>query len=241
MPSNAGSSYAGCCSVCSPSNMKIRLQSALLLLSLLAAQAPAARLKDLVSIEGVRDNQLIGYRLVVGLAGSGDKRQTVFPAQSLANMLERMGVSVPATAMQVKNTAAAMVTATLPPFAQPGIRIDITVAAIGDCSNLQGGILLLTSLRGANGQVYAIAQGPIVTGGFGAGRGGGSSQPVNHPTVARAPSSATVELAAPSVSPAGVVRLQVRQSDFTTSSRIVEAVNKKLGSGKPGRGENSGP
>jgi len=219
--------------------MKTHFTSALLALSMLAANAPAARLKDLVSIEGVRDNQLIGYGLVVGLAGTGDKRQTVFPAQSLANMLERMGVSVPATAMQVKNTAAAMVTATLPPFAQPGIRIDITVAAIGDCSNLQGGILLLTSLRGANGQVYAIAQGPVITGGFGAGRGG-ASQTLNHPTVARAPSGATVEIAAPSVAPTSVVRLQVRQADFTTSSRIVEAVNKKLGGGKPARAENPG-
>jgi flagellar P-ring protein precursor FlgI len=220
--------------------MKTHFKSTLLALSLLAANAPAARLKDLVSIEGVRDNQLIGYGLVVGLAGTGDKRQTVFPAQSLANMLERMGVSVPATAMQVKNTAAAMVTATLPPFAQPGIRIDITIAAIGDCSNLQGGILLLTSLRGANGQVYAIAQGPVITGGFGAGRGGGASQTLNHPTVARAPSGATVEIAAPSVAPTSVVRLQVRQADFTTSSRIVEAVNKKLGGGKPARADNPG-
>ncbi len=220
--------------------MKTHFKSVLLALSLLASNAPAARLKDLVSIEGVRDNQLIGYGLVVGLAGTGDKRQTVFPAQSLANMLERMGVSVPATAMQVKNTAAAMITATLPPFAQPGVRIDITVAAIGDCSNLQGGILLLTSLRGANGQVYAIAQGPVITGGFGAGRGGGVSQTVNHPTVARAPSGATVEIAAPSVSPTSVVRLQVRQSDFTTSSRIVEAVNKKFAGGKPARAENPG-
>jgi flagellar P-ring protein precursor FlgI len=220
--------------------MNTPFKTTLLALSLLAANAPAARLKDLVSIEGVRDNQLIGYGLVVGLAGTGDKRQTVFPAQSLANMLERMGVSVPATAMQVKNTAAAMVTATLPPFAQPGIRIDITVAAIGDCSNLQGGILLLTSLRGANGQVYAIAQGPVITGGFGAGRGGGASQTLNHPTVARAPSGATVEIAAPSVHPTGVVRLQVRQADFTTSSRIVEAVNKKLGGGKPAKADNPG-
>jgi flagellar P-ring protein precursor FlgI len=220
--------------------MKTHFKSTLLAISLLASNAPAARLKDLVSIEGVRDNQLIGYGLVVGLAGTGDKRQTVFPAQSLANMLERMGVSVPATAMQVKNTAAAMVTATLPPFAQPGIRIDITVAAIGDCSNLQGGILLLTSLRGANGQVYAIAQGPVITGGFGAGRGGGTSQTLNHPTVARAPNGATVEIAAPSVAPTGVVRLQVRQSDFTTSSRIVEAVNRKLGGGKPAKADNPG-
>src|SRR4051794_16490939 len=163
----------------------------LLAILLVAAPAEAARLKDLVAVEGVRENQLIGYGLVVGLAGTGDKRQTLFSAQSLANMLERLGVSVPATAIRVNNTAAVMVTATLPAFAQPGLRIDITAAAIGDASNLQGGILLLTSLRGTDGQVYAIAQGPIMTGGFSTGRGG-SGQTVNHPTVGRSPGSATI-------------------------------------------------
>jgi flagellar P-ring protein precursor FlgI len=192
-----------------------------------APRLPAARLKDLVSIEGVRDNQLMGYGLVVGLAGTGDRRQTLFSAQSLTNMLERLGVSVPASAIRVNNTAAVMVTATLPPFAQPGMHIDITAAAIGDASNLQGGILLLTSLRGADGQVYAVAQGPIMTGGFSSGRGG-NSQTVNHPTVGRAPSGASVERAAPGVAPKSVVRLQVRQSDFTTSTRIVEAINTKF-------------
>jgi flagellar P-ring protein FlgI len=197
-------------------------------LSLAAAvPLPAARLKDLVSIEGVRENQLIGYGLVVGLAGTGDRRQTLFSAQSLTNMLERLGVSVPGSAIRVNNTAAVMVTATLPPFAQPGLHIDVTAAAIGDASNLQGGILLLTSLRGADGQVYAVAQGPVITGGFSSGRGG-NSQTVNHPTVGRAPAAATVERAAPGVAPKSVVRLQLRQSDFTTSSRIVDAVNKKF-------------
>src|SRR5437763_5670665 len=143
--------------------MKTLFQTALIMLSLLLNQAQAARLKDLVSIEGVRENQLIGYGLVVGLAGTGDRKQAVFSAQSLTNMLERMGVSVPATAIRVANTAAVMVTATLPSFAQPGLRIDINAAAIGDCSNLQGGILLLTSLRGADGQVYAVAHGPVLT------------------------------------------------------------------------------
>lgn len=133
--------------------------------------ASAARLKDLVDIEGVRDNQLVGYGIVVGLAGKGDSQQTIFSNQSLTNILERMGVAVSPTAIRVKNTAAAMVTATLPPFAQPGTRIDATIAAIGDATNLQGGILILTSLRGADGQVYAVAQGPVVTGGFSAGRG----------------------------------------------------------------------
>src|SRR5947208_1476211 len=127
------------------------MRSRILISILLSAAAmppssAATRLKELVSLEGVRDNQLIGYGLAVGLAGTGDRRQTVFSAQSLTNMLERMGLSVPATAIQVKNTAAVMVTATLPPFAQPGSRVDVTAAAIGDASNLQGGLLLLTSL-----------------------------------------------------------------------------------------------
>lgn len=189
--------------------------------------ANAARLKDLVSIEGVRENQLIGYGVVVGLAGTGDRQQTIFSNQSLANILERMGVAVAPAAIRVKNTAAVMVTATLPAFAQPGMRIDTTVAAMGDAMNLQGGILVLTSLRGADGQVYAVAQGPVVTGGFSAGRSG-ATQTVNHPTVGRTPNGATVERAAPSIAPKAVVRLQVQQADFTTSTRIVEAVNRKF-------------
>ena len=118
---------------------------------LLAAPADAAtRLKELVSLEGVRDNQLIGYGLVVGLAGTGDRKQTLFSAQSLTNLLQQMGVSVPPTAITVRNTAAVMVTATLPGFAQEGVRIDATAAAIGDAANLQGGLLILTSLRGVD-------------------------------------------------------------------------------------------
>jgi flagellar P-ring protein precursor FlgI len=194
---------------------------------LLAAPLPATRLKDLVAIEGVRENQLIGYGLVVGLAGTGDRRQTLFSAQSLTNLLQRMGVTVSPAAIRVTNTAAVLVTATLPAFAQPGGRIDTTVAAIGDAGNLQGGILVLTSLRGADGQVYAVAQGPVVTGGFSTGRGG-SSQTVNHPTVGRTPGGATVERPAPSVAPRDNVRLQLRQSDFTTSTRIVESIQKRF-------------
>ena len=205
-----------------------------------AESLPAARLKDLVDVEGVRDNQLIGYGLVVGLAGTGDKQQTVFTNQSLTNMLERMGVIVSPTAIQVKNTAAVMVTATLPAFAQPGLHIDITVASTGDASNLRGGILLLTSLRGADGQVYAVAQGPVITGGFVAGRGGAQTT-VNHPTVGRSPNGATVERPAPSVAPKNLVRLQLRQSDFTTSARIVDAVNKKFSAASPSaHAENAG-
>jgi flagellar P-ring protein precursor FlgI len=138
-----------------------------------------------------------------------------------------MGISVSPTTIRVKNTAAVMVTATLPAFAQPGTHIDTTVSSVGDAVNLQGGILVLTSLRGADGQVYAVAQGPVVTGGFAAVRGA-TAQTVNHPTVGRGPSGATVERAAPSVEPKSVVRLQLRQSDFTTSARIMEAVNQKF-------------
>jgi flagellar P-ring protein precursor FlgI len=141
----------------------------------------------------------------------------------------------------VKNTAAVMVTATLPAFAQPGLHIDTTVASTGDASNLRGGILLLTSLRGADGQVYAVAQGAVVTGGFIAGRGG-ATQTVNHPTVGRSPNGATVERPAPSVSPKVLVRLQLRQSDFTTSARIEDAVNRRFANAAtlPAHAENAG-
>lgn len=217
------------------------------MLSLLALSTPSvlcggSRLKDLVSIEGVRDNQLMGYGLVVGLNGTGDKRQTVFSAQSLANLLARMGVSVTASAILVKNTAAVLVTANLPPFAQTGGRIDISVSSIGDSSNLQGGILVLTPLKGADGQVYAVAQGSVVTGGFVAGRGG-NSQTVNHPTSGRVPNGAIVEKTPPSLPPSSkTIHLQLKQADFTTAARISEALNKKFpGQGTPiAHADNSG-
>ena len=207
------------------------------------AQTPdqnVSRLKELVTFEGMRDNQLIGYGLVVGLAGTGDRQQSVFSTQSLTNMLQRMGVTVSPTAIQVKNMAGVMVTATLPPFAQTGTHIDVTVGAIGDAKTLQGGLLLLTSLRGPNGQVYAVAQGPVVINGFVAGRGA-SSAAVNHPTVGRVPSGAIVERAAPSVAPGAEVRLQLRQADFTTAARVAAAVNQRFssGGGRMARAENS--
>jgi flagellar P-ring protein FlgI len=219
--------------------LPIRLLAACLAVATTTVEG-ATRLKELAALEGVRENQLIGYGLVVGLAGTGDRRQTVFSAQSLTNMLERMGVSISPTAIRVNNVAAVMVTSTLPAFAQSGTRIDVAAAAIGDASNLQGGLLLLTSLRGADGQVYAVAQGPVVTGGFVAGRGG-TSQTVNHPTVGRVPGGAIVERAAPSVAPGKQVRLQLRQADFTTAARVAEAVNKKFpAAGKDlARAENS--
>ncbi len=198
----------------------------------------ATRIKELVSLEGVRDNQLVGYGLVVGLAGTGDRRQTLFSAQSLANLLQRMGVTVNPTALTVKNTAAVMISATLPPFAQPGARLDATVSSIGDAANLQGGLLVLSSLKGPDGQVYAMVQGPVVTGGFAAGRGG-TSQTVNHPTVGRVPNGAIVERASPSVAPSSRVRLQLHQADFTTAARVAETVNRRFASAIIARAENS--
>ncbi|MCC6858228.1 MAG: flagellar basal body P-ring protein FlgI [Bryobacterales bacterium] len=215
-----------------------------LLAALLAGVAETAvptRIKDLAAWEGVRDNQLIGYGLVVGLAGTGDRRQTVFSVQTLTNMLERMGLSVPPAAIRVNNTAAVMVTATLPPFAQPGTRIDVTVASAGDASNLQGGLLLLTPLRAATGEVFAAAQGAVVTGGFAAGGRGGATQTLNHPTVGRIAGGGLVERPAPSVFAPGPFRLQLRRADFATAARIAEAVNKRWGAGEApvARAENS--
>ena len=140
-----------------------------------AADAQSARIKDIASIEGVRANQLLGYGLVVGLEGSGDSQQTRFTAQSMANMLETYGIKVPGDKIKVKNAAAVMVTAALPPFTRPGATIDVVVSSLGDARSLQGGTLLQTPLRAANGDVYAVAQGPVSVGGFSAG-GGGSSK-----------------------------------------------------------------
>ncbi|MEI9977185.1 MAG: flagellar basal body P-ring protein FlgI [Ignavibacteriota bacterium] len=202
----------------------------LALVAILSASCPlsaASRLKELVSIEGVRDNQLMGYGLVVGLNGTGDRQQVLFSAQSLTNMLARMGVTVDPARITVKNTAAVMVTAILPPFAQPGAKIDITASSVGDASSLQGGLLVLTSLKGADGQVYAVAQGSVITGGFVAG-GRGNAQTVNHPTAGRVPEGGIVERPAPSVDLNRGIRLSLREMDFTTASRIAEALNKQF-------------
>jgi flagellar P-ring protein precursor FlgI len=193
------------------------------------------RLKDLVAIEGVRGNQLVGYGLVVGLNGTGDRQQTFFSVQSLVNLLERMGVNMqtlPAGAITVKNTAAVLVTATLPPYGQPGNQVDATVAAIGDATNLQGGLLVLTTLRGINGQVFATAQGPVVTAGFVAGRSSNSTT-VNHPTAGRVPNGVIIERAAPSVPIGSVVKLQLKEADFETSARISAAVNHHFPGAEP--------
>src|ERR1700733_432949 len=208
--------------------MKPHLKSLLFMLatSLITPRLDGmSRLKELVSIDGVRDNQLVGYGLVVGLNGAGDGKQTLFSAQSLSNMLSRMGVVVDPTQITIKNTAAVIVTATLPPFVQPGARIDVTVSSIGDAKTLQGGLLVLTSLKGADAQVYAVAQGNVVTGGFVSGGTTGNSQTVNHPTAGRIPEGAIIERPAPLPDLSKTIRLQLHSMDFTTASRIAEALN----------------
>jgi flagellar P-ring protein precursor FlgI len=201
---------------------------AVLLPGLGGAATGATRIKELVNLEGVRDNQLMGYGLVVGLAGTGDRQQTIFSAQSLTNLLERMGLTVSATSIQVKNTAAAMVTATLPPYGQAGSRIDVTVSAMGDSKSLQGGVLLMTGLHGPDGQTYAVAQGPVVLGGFAAGTAA-TATTQNHPTVARIPNGAIIERTAPSIDLGNKVRLQLQRADFATASRVAEAINTHFG------------
>lgn len=147
-------------------------------------------IRDIATVEGIRNNSLIGYGLVVGLRGTGDKQQTYFTIQTLASVLQRMGVEIPPsvlqTVVQVKNVAAVFVSANLPPFARPGMRLDVTVGSAGDARSLEGGLLLLTPLYAADGQIYAAAQGPLVLGGYAAGSGGNAKQ-VNHPTTARIP------------------------------------------------------
>jgi flagellar P-ring protein precursor FlgI len=197
------------------------------LLALPANEGKSLRVRDLVALEGARENQLLGYGLVVGLNGTGDKRQTFFSTQSLASMLDRMGVQVNPTAILVRNIAAVMVTANLPAFAQNGTRIDVTVAAIGDAQNLQGGILIQTPLRGANGKIYAVAQGPLITGGFVAG-GAANRQVTNHPTVGRVVNGAIVEADAPSIAPGESLKLQLLRADFSAAARISAAINQKF-------------
>ena len=187
------------------------------------------RLKDITTLEGVRDNPLVGYGVVVGLNGTGDRRQTLFSTQTLGNLLRRMGILIPSDAVRVKNIAAVLVTATLSPFARPGIRIDVTVSSIGDAKDLNGGMLLLTPLYGANGQVYAAAQGPIALGGYSAG-GRGNSIQVNHPTVGRIPGGGIVERdTSVDLNQLTSLSLLLRDADFSTARNIAVAINHELG------------
>ncbi len=191
----------------------------------------ASRIKDIASFEGVRDNQLVGYGLVVGLNGTGDRRQTLFPTQTLANMLERSGISIAPDQVNVKNIAAVMVTATLPPFVHPGSRVDVTVSSIGDAQSIQGGVLIMTPLFAANNEVYVTAQGQVALGGFSAG-GSANRVQTNHPTVGRIANGGLVEKEVP-VEMNGKSRLNLvlNRSDFTTASRAARAINESSGLG----------
>lgn len=194
---------------------------------LLAQPVEAARLKDVVDIEGVRDNPLTGFGLVVGLNGTGDSA-AAFTNQSLKMMLERMGISAD-QGVTVKNVASVMVTATLPPFARQGSRLDVTLSSLGDAKNLQGGTLVLTPLKGADGRVYAVAQGALLTGGFAAG-GAGASQQKNHPTVGRIAGGAIVEKELEfELNKEQQLQLALRNPDFTTATRIVQSINDVFG------------
>jgi len=196
----------------------------------------ATRIKDIAAFDGVRDNQLVGYGLIVGLNGSGDSDQTKFPVQSLVNILERMGVTVNRADIKVKNVAAVMVTATLPPFAKQGTKLDVLVSSLGDAKTIAGGTLIMTPLKGADNQVYAVAQGSILTNSFAFG-GQGASATKNHPTAGRIPAGALVERELPNVlAGKSSLRLNLAQSDFTTAARITAAINKTF-KGAAGSGD----
>jgi len=218
--------------------MKYRLQLGLAVGLLLILAAPFVwaqettthlPIRDLASIEGVRENPLIGYGMVVGLAGTGDRQQTMFSVQTLANILQKMGVQIPVAAVSVKNVAAVFVTASLPAFARPGTHIDVTVSSIGDAKTLEGGTLLLAALYAADGQVYAEAQGAVTLGGYTAGKSGANSKQVN-PTAGRIPNGALVERdASIDLRKLTQISLLVRDPDFRITRDMAAAINQEVG------------
>ncbi len=186
-------------------------------------------LRDITDVEGVRDNQLVGYGLVAGLRGTGDRQQTFFTVQTLANAMLRMGVQINPAQVVVKNVAAVFVTATLPAFASPGMKIDLTVSSVGDAKSLEGGVLLLTALRGPDGRTYAEAQGPLILGGYSEGIAGNIRQ-VNLPTTARVPNGAIVERGVSvDLSQLRTVSLILRNDDFTAARDAADAINQHFG------------
>jgi flagellar P-ring protein precursor FlgI len=209
--------------------MKRRVVAALISLFLAAPVFATSRIKDIGHFAGVRSNSLMGLGLVIGLNKTGDKRQTVFTQQQLVSMLEKFGLTLNTT-IKVENIAAVMVTAELPPFERPGSKIDVTVSSIGDSPSLQGGILMITSLQGLDGKVYAVAQGPLVLGGFSAGSDT-TGVTVNHPTVGRIPNGATVEQSVLTGLPQNIesMELVLDRVDFTNAKRVVDALNKSFG------------
>jgi flagellar P-ring protein FlgI len=199
------------------------------------AGAQAERIKDLVSIQGVRANQLVGYGIVVGLDNSGDQTtQTPFTVQGVINMLSQLGINLPVdklSTIQLKNVAAVMVTGALPAFSSPGQSIDVVVSSLGNAKSLRGGTLLMTPLKGADGEVYAMAQGNVVVSGAGAAASGSKVQ-INHLSAGRIPGGGTVERAVPSViAQGGVIQLELNTTDFSTVSRVVDAINAQVNPG----------
>ena len=195
--------------------------------------AHAVRLKEVATVQGVRNNPLVGYGLVVGLDGTGDQTtSTPFTTQSMNALLQQMGVTVPpGTAMQLKNVAAVLVTAQLPPFAQPGQQVDVTVSSLGNAKSLRGGTLIATPLKGADGQIYALAQGNLVVGGAGASAAGSKVQ-INHLSAGRVPEGATVERAVPTpLNQGDHLQLDLNASDYHTAREVARAVNAKMGAG----------
>lgn len=187
-----------------------------------------ALIRDISSIEGIRENPVFGYGIVVGLKGTGDKQQTIFTTQTLANILAKMGVQAPAGVLRVNNVAAVFVTAALPPFAPPGTHIDVTVSSTGDAKSLEGGILLLTPLYAADGQVYAAAQGPLTLGGYSAGAGGNTKQ-VNHPTVGRIPAGAMIERdSSVDLEKMNVMTVLLAEPNFSTAEQVAGAINHNI-------------
>ncbi len=204
--------------------------SAVLGLFLLQGISEAARLKDIAYVQGLRENQLVGYGIVVGLNGTGDGTQAKFTIQSIANLMERMGIiNVDPKQVKVKNVAGVMVTAKMPPLAKIGQKIDVVVSSIGDAKSLLGGTLLLTPLKGINGEIYALAQGPLSVGGYSAG-GAGANVQKNHPTAGRIPNGATVEREIPvNLLAKQNLKINLYRPDFTTVSRVADAINDSLG------------
>ena len=189
------------------------------------AEAPVTRIKDIAKVQGVRANQLVGYGLVMGLNGTGDSNKTLEVLQSVANTLRRFGVTVDQNSLKTKNVAAVTVTATLPPFVREGDTIDVTVSSMGDAKSIQGGTLIQTPLQAGNGEVYAVAQGAVSTGGFTAGNGGNTRQK-NFPTVGLTPNGAIVERTVEDdLGKDGTISLSLANPDFTTAARIAQAVN----------------
>lgn len=204
-----------------------------LVASVLSAQSPTTapvRVKDVAALQGIPSVPLIGYGLVAGLTKTGDRQQTIFPAQTLANMLARFGVLVPGAEVRIENIAAVLVTAELPPFARPGARLDVTVSSVGDARSLQGGTLMPTPLNAPDGSIQVLAQGPLSIGGFGGGGRAGNAVQVNHLTSGRVPGGGMVQVGPRTQLVTGpTLTLSLREPDFETARRLAEAVNADLG------------